>query len=60
MSKCHSHDCPLPPTHKVYWPGRDRCLMCLPCMLRAKGVAEAMSFHLVIEKMSLEEVAGAS
>lgn len=56
--KCHTHDCQLTPTHKVYWPGRDACLMCLPCAMRAKGIAEAMSFYLAIEKMTTEEVAG--
>jgi len=48
--------CDLIATVKVYWPGRDPTYMCPIHARMAANVARSMSFHLVIEQISIDEM----
>ena len=47
---CGTESCEQRSTHNVYWPGREPMTMCEEHTAWAKTVAEAMSFHLHVQR----------
>jgi hypothetical protein len=46
---CVSDKCGGFPAVRVFWPGREPCLMCVPCAVRAQGVGEAIGCYIHME-----------
>lgn len=48
---CLTLHCVGVPAYRFTWPGNDEKMACEECAARARGVAEAMGFHLQIKTL---------